>query len=72
MGFLTGLSRSYQELLLLRVFLGFFEAGHFPCGLKTIQQSCSPPATGRWATACLQSGTALGAVLAPQAIKLLA
>ena len=34
MGFLTGLSRTYTELLWLRVLLGLFEAGHFPCGLK--------------------------------------
>lgn len=32
MGFLTGLSHSYEELLGLRIMLGLFEAGHFPCG----------------------------------------
>ena len=70
MGFLTGLSRSYQELLLLRILLGLFEAGHFPCGLKTVQLLLAPRdrALGN---SLLQSGTALGAVLAPQAIKLL-
>jgi MFS transporter, ACS family, hexuronate transporter len=71
MGYLTGLSRTYNELLGLRVLLGLFEAGHFPCGLKTIQQLLAPRdrALGN---SLLQSGTALGAVLAPQAIKLLA
>ena len=70
MGFLTGLSQTYQELLLLRIFLGLFEAGHFPCGLKTIQLLLVPRdrALGN---SLLQSGTALGAVIAPQAIKLL-
>ncbi len=70
MGYLTGLSRSYQDLMILRIMLGVFEAGHFPCGLKTVQVLMAPRdrALG---VSLLQSGTALGAVLAPQAIKLL-
>jgi len=70
MGFMTGLSHSYQELYWLRVMLGLFEAGHFPCGLKTIQLLLAPRdrALGN---SLLQSGTALGAVIAPQVIKLL-
>jgi ACS family hexuronate transporter-like MFS transporter len=70
MGFLTGLSRSFEELLLLRIGLGLFEAGHFPCGLKTVQVLLAPRdrALGN---SLLQSGTALGAVAAPQVIKLL-
>ena len=70
MGFLTGFSQSYNQLLILRIMLGLFEAGHFPCGLKTVQQLMSPRdrALGN---SLLQGGTALGAILAPQAIKLL-
>lgn len=70
MGFLTGLSRDYNELLALRILLGLFEAGHFPCGLKTVQQLLTPKdrALGN---SLLQAGTALGAILAPQAIKAL-
>ncbi len=70
MGFLTGLSRSYGELMALRIVLGLFEAGHFPCGLKTVQRLMRPRdrALGN---SLLQAGTALGAILAPQAIKLL-
>jgi ACS family hexuronate transporter-like MFS transporter len=70
MGFLTGLSHTYEELLILRIGLGLFEAGHFPCGLKTIQLLLAPRdrALGN---SLLQSGTALGAVIAPQVIKLL-
>ncbi len=71
MGFLTGLSRSYHELLLLRILLGAFEAGHFPCGLKTVQ-TLMAPRDRALGNSLLQSGTALGAVLAPQAIRLLA
>jgi MFS transporter, ACS family, hexuronate transporter len=70
MGFLTGLSHSFQELYWLRVLLGLFEAGHFPCGLKTIQLLLAPRdrALGN---SLLQSGTALGAIIAPQVIKFL-
>ncbi len=70
MGFLTGLSQSSTELFLLRIFLGLFEAGHFPCGLKTIQLMLVPRdrALGN---SILQSGSALGSILAPQAIRML-
>jgi ACS family hexuronate transporter-like MFS transporter len=71
MGFLTGLSRTYNELLILRILLGIFEAGHFPCGLKTIQLLLAPRDRAMGCS-LLQSGTALGAVIAPQAILLLA
>ncbi len=70
MGFLTGLSRNYNELLGLRILLGLFEAGHFPCGLKTVQQLMSPRDRSL-GNSLLQGGTALGAILAPQAIKAL-
>ncbi len=70
MGVLTGFSQNYNQLLGLRIMLGLFEAGHFPCGLKTVQQlmSSRDRAMGN---SLLQGGTALGAILAPQAIKLL-
>ena len=51
--------------------LGIFEAGHFPCGLKTIQLLLAPRDRAMGCS-LLQSGTALGAVIAPQAILLLA
>src|SRR4051812_40629254 len=34
-GFATGLTEGYAGLLLCRGLLGFFEAGHWPCALKT-------------------------------------
>ncbi len=70
MGFLTGLSRSYEQLMALRILLGLFEAGHFPCGLKTVQ-ILMPPRDRALGNSLLQSGTALGAILAPQVIRLL-
>jgi ACS family hexuronate transporter-like MFS transporter len=69
-GFLTGLSQGYAELLSLRILLGFFESAHFPCALKAVQilmaQRDRP-----LANSLLQSGSALGAILAPQAVKAL-
>ena len=38
MGFATGLIETYTGLLLCRMFLGLFEAGHWPCALKTTQR----------------------------------
>ena len=35
MGLLSGFSRGYGTLLMLRALLGFFEAGQWPCALKT-------------------------------------
>ncbi len=70
MGILTGLSRTYGELLVLRTLLGLFEAGHFPCGLKTVQLLLEPRDRAM-GNSLLQSGTAVGAILAPQVIKLL-
>jgi ACS family hexuronate transporter-like MFS transporter len=70
MGFLTGLSQNYAELLVLRTLLGLFEAGHFPCGLKTVQLLLAPR-DRMMGNSLLQSGTAVGAIAAPQAIKIL-
>ena len=70
MGFLTGLSRSYNELMALRILLGLFEAGQFPCGLKVVQ-TLLPARDRALGNSLLQSGTALGAVAAPQVIRLL-
>src|SRR5262249_12013000 len=59
MGFLTGLSQSYTQLLVLRSLLGLFESGHFPCGLKTVQILLAPRDRAM-GNSLLQSGTALG------------
>lgn len=69
-GFLTGLSDTYWQLMACRVLLGFFEAGHFPCGLTTVQRLLEPRDRAM-GNSLLQSGTALGAIIAPQVIKAL-
>ena len=38
---LTGLARTYEELMACRVILGLFEAGHWPCALVTTQRLLS-------------------------------
>lgn len=64
MGFLTGWAKDYDDLLACRAFLGFFEASHWPCGLKTTQYLLSQ--NGRaMGNSVLQSGTSIGAIATP-------
>lgn len=63
-GFLTGFTHSYYELLLCRGLLGFFEAGHWPCGLKAIQLLLTP-SKRTMGNSVLQSGTSIGAIITP-------
>jgi ACS family hexuronate transporter-like MFS transporter len=64
MGFLSGFVESYQQLLLCRTLLGFFEAGHWPCGIKTVRALMD--ARGRaMGNSVLQSGTSIGAIVTP-------
>lgn len=63
-GFASGSVRGYGELLVCRTLLGFFEAGHWPCGIKTIRAILD--AKGRaMGNGVLQSGTSLGAIATP-------
>lgn len=64
MGFLTGYVETFMGLLLCRVFLGLFESGHWPCGLKTTLRLL-PPKSRTLGNSILQSGTALGATVTP-------
>jgi ACS family hexuronate transporter-like MFS transporter len=64
MGFASGFARSYDELLVYRTLLGFFEAGHWPCGVKTVRALLD--AGGRaMGNSVLQSGTSIGAIATP-------
>lgn len=67
-GVVTGFCKNYQQLLYCRILLGFFEAGHWPCALRTtriIQQG-----SGRlMSNSLLQSGGAIGAILTPLVIQ---
>jgi ACS family hexuronate transporter-like MFS transporter len=64
MGFATGFAQTYVQLLWCRLLLGLFEAGHWPCALKTTQRLL--PADRRTlGNSVLQSGTAIGAIATP-------
>lgn len=64
MGMLTGWANSFASLLLCRLLLGFFEAGHWPCALKTTQRLL-PSDRRTLGNSVLQSGTAIGAIVTP-------
>lgn len=70
MGFMTGLAETFAGLLLCRLFLGLFEAGHWPCALKTTQRLL-PSSRRTLGNSVLQSGTAIGAIITPQIIKVM-
>lgn len=64
MGIATGSVRTFFGLLLCRTLLGLFEAGHWPCALKTTQQLI-PPSQRTLGNSILQSGSAIGAIITP-------
>ena len=63
-GFVTGLAENYEDFMLCRIALGFFEAGHWPCAMKTVQLLLSRKDRGM-GNSVLQSGASVGAVLTP-------
>jgi ACS family hexuronate transporter-like MFS transporter len=63
-GFATGLVTGFVTLWLCRFALGLCEAGHWPCALKTTQHIL-PSEQRSLGNGILQSGAALGAILAP-------
>jgi MFS transporter, ACS family, hexuronate transporter len=69
-GFLTGICDGYGELLVLRSLLGFFESGHFPCGLRVVQ-ILMEVRDRPFANSLMQSGAALGAIMTPKVVELL-
>lgn len=63
-GFSTGLVNNYSSLLVCRGLLGLFEAGHWPCAIKTTQRLLDP-SDRTMGNSVLQSGTSIGAILTP-------
>ena len=63
-GFATGWVTSYRELFFYRVLLGFFESGHWPCALVTVQRLLSRR-DRPLGNSILQSGASLGAIATP-------
>ncbi len=69
-GFLSGTVENYHQLLICRTLLGFFEAGHWPCGIKTVCALLD--AKGRaMGNSVLQSGTSIGAIVTPLIMSVL-
>ena len=69
-GLVTGFVKTYDELLLCRMLLGFFEAGHWPCAIRTTQMLLNPSERSM-GNGLLQSGASLGAVITPVIMQLL-
>ena len=69
-GVLTGFANGFWMLLGCRFALGLFEAGNWPCGIRTTR-AVLRPAERTLGNSIFQSGTALGAVLTPLLVLVL-
>ena len=67
-GVATGFVRTADELLLCRTALGLFEAGHWPCAVKTTQRLLAEK-DRTLGNSVLQSGAAIGAIFTPLAVN---
>ncbi len=70
MGMAAGWTESFSGLLICRTLLGFFEAGHWPCALKTTFTLLDEK-DRTMGNSVLQSGASIGAIITPQIMKLL-
>lgn len=68
MGFASGFVKDYPGLLACRTLLGLFEAGHWPCALKTVHRILEPKDRAM-GNGLLQSGASIGAVVTPLLIQ---
>ena len=64
MGFLSAQTVNFNQLLACRTLLGLFEAGHWPCALKTTHLLLSPR-DRTMGNSVLQSGASIGAIITP-------
>lgn len=69
-GIATGFARDYNSLLWCRILLGFFEAGHWPCGVKATR-ALLDDRDRSLGNGVLQSGTSLGAVITPLILRVM-
>ena len=63
-GFATGFAEDYGDFMICRIALGFLEAGHWPCAMKTVQLLL-PRADRGMGNSVLQSGASIGAICTP-------
>jgi ACS family hexuronate transporter-like MFS transporter len=69
-GFVTGFVKSYEELLVCRTLLGFFEAGHWPCAILTTRLLLDERQRAM-GNGLLQSGASFGAIITPLIMRAL-
>jgi ACS family hexuronate transporter-like MFS transporter len=69
-GFMTGFVTGYDQLLWCRILLGLFEAGHWPCAIKTTQRMLDTKDRAM-GNGLLQSGASIGAIVTPLVMRLL-
>ena len=69
-GFVTGFVKDYDQLLVCRTLLGFFEAGHWPCAIRTTRMLLDPRERSM-GNGLLQSGASLGAIVTPLIMQVL-
>jgi MFS transporter, ACS family, hexuronate transporter len=69
-GFITGFVKDYDQLLLCRVLLGFFEAGHWPCAIRTTRLLLDERQRSM-GNSLLQSGASVGAIITPLVMRFL-
>lgn len=70
MGFASGFVTSYESLMMCRAFLGFFEAGHWPCAIKTTYALLAAK-DRTMGNSVLQSGASVGAIITPLLMRAL-
>lgn len=63
-GVLTGYANGFWWLIACRIALGLFEAGNWPCGIRTTKAVLRPDERS-FGNSLFQSGTAVGAVVTP-------
>jgi MFS transporter, ACS family, hexuronate transporter len=69
-GFATGFGQTFVALVACRSVLGLFEAGNWPCALRTTQKILTQ-AERTLGNSILQSGAAIGAILTPLVVEVL-
>jgi ACS family hexuronate transporter-like MFS transporter len=66
-GVLTGYANGFVWLFACRVALGLFEAGNWPCGIRTTRAVLRPEERS-FGNSLFQSGTAVGAIITPTVV----
>ena len=69
-GILTGFAGTFWMLLSARFMLGLFEAGNWPCAIRTTRTVLAP-AERSFGNSLFGSGTALGAVITPMLVLII-